>query len=143
MAYVEFTIMCNMGMTHYFSTTELCFTEILCDPTFTDKKVSQPNGHKKLKVLREFHWQSFWSTRLTKMSQWLHLNNSHAYPFCKTMPGTISESCQQSCAIESQQQFFRCSNCDRIFVSETRSKWSRNYSVSVSEGSPEIFVNQY
>ena len=70
------------------------------------------------------------------MSQWLHLNNSHAYPFCKTMPGTISESCQQSYAIESRQQFIRCSICDRIFVSETRSKLSRNYSISESEGAP-------
>ena len=93
---------------------------------------------KKLKVLRKFHLQSFWSTRLTKMLQCLHLNNSHAYPFCKTMPGTIRESRQQSCAIESLQQFFRCSNCDRIFVSETCSKWSRNYSVSESEGAPCI-----
>ena len=70
------------------------------------------------------------------MLQWLHLNNSHAYPFCKTMPGTIRESRQQSCAIESLQQFFRYSNCDRIFVSETCSKWSQNYSVSESEGAP-------
>ena len=70
------------------------------------------------------------------MLQWLHLNNSHAYPFSKTTPGTISESCQQSCAIKSRQQFFRCSNCDQIFVSETRSKQSQNYSVSESEGAP-------
>ena len=109
-----------------------------CHPTFTDKKVSdsRPHGCKKLKVLREFHWQSFWSTRLTKMSQWLHLNNSHAYPFCETMPGTNSESRQQSCAIELRQQFFRCSNCDHIFFSETCSKQSQNYSVSESEGAP-------
>ena len=111
----------------------------MCHPTFTDKKVSRPHGHKKLKVLCEFRWQSFWSTRLTKMSQWLHQNNSHAYPFCKTTPGTISESHQQSCAIELQQQFFRCSNCDHIFVSVTCSKRSRNYSVSESEGAPRIY----
>ena len=73
------------------------------------------------------------------MLQWLHLNNSHAYPFCKTMPGTIRESRQQSCAIESLQQFFRYSNCDRIFVSETCSKWSQNYSVSESEDAPDRF----
>ena len=112
----------------------------MCHPTFTDKKVSRPHGHKKLKVLCEFRWQSFWSTRLTKMSQWLHQNNSHAYPFCKTTPGTISESHQQSCAIELQQQFFRCSNCDHIFVSETCSKQSRNYSVSESEGAPFVII---
>ena len=70
------------------------------------------------------------------MSKWLHLNNSHAYPFCKTTPGTISESRQQYCAIELRHQFFRCSNWDRIFVSETRSKWLQNYSVSESEGAP-------
>ena len=91
---------------------------------------------KKLKVLCEFHWQSFWLTRLTKMLQWLHLNNSHAHPFCKTTPGTISESCQQSCAKELRQQFFRCRNCNWIFVSETWSKRSQNYSVSESEGAP-------
>ena len=68
------------------------------------------------------------------MSKWLHLNNSHAYPYCKTTPGTISESRQQYCAIELRHQFFRCSNWDRIFVSETRSKWLQNYSVSESEG---------
>ena len=39
------------------------------------------------------------------MLQWLHLNNSHAYPFCKTTQGTISESHQQSCAIELRQRF--------------------------------------
>ena len=38
------------------------------------------------------------------MLQWLHLNNSYAYPFCKTTPGTISESRHQSCAIESRQR---------------------------------------
>ena len=52
------------------------------------------------------------------------------------MPGTISESHQQSCAIEWQQRFFRCSNCDHIFVSETHSKRLQNYSVSESEGAP-------
>ena len=118
----------------YNSFTKLCFME---------KSFVSPHFHwhviaKKLKVLREFHWQSFWSTRLTKMLQWLHLNNSHAYPFCKTMSGTISESHQQSCAIELRQQFFRCSNCNRIFVSVTRSKRSQNYSVSESEGAPKV-----
>ena len=79
-------------------------------------------------------------TRLTKMLQWLHLNNSHSYPFCKTTPGSISESHQQSCAIESLHQFFRCSNCNHIFVGETRSQRSRNYSVSESEGAPRYTV---
>ena len=44
-----------------------------CHPTFTDKKVSQP---------------TFPQVSLTKMVQWPIINNSHAYPFCKTMPGT-------------------------------------------------------
>ena len=46
-----------------------------CHPTFTDKKVLRP---------------TFLRVSLTKMVQWLILNNSHSYPFCKTMPGTIS-----------------------------------------------------
>ena len=112
-------------------------------PLSLTKKFHDHMVMKKLKVLREFHWQSFWSTRLTKMLQWLHLNNSHAYPFCKTMPGTISESHQQSCAIESRQQFFRCSNCNHIFVSETHSKQSRNYSVSESEGAPYCLLQRF
>ena len=66
MAYVEFTIMCNMGMTHYFSTTELCFTEILCDPTFTDKKVSQPNGHKKIKSFERVSLTKFLVNQIDK-----------------------------------------------------------------------------
>ena len=105
-------------------------------PHFHWQKTFATMVAKKIKVLRKFHWQSFWLTRLTKMSKWLHLNNSHAYPFCKTTPGTISESRQQYCAIELRHQFFRCSNWDRIFVSETRSKRSQNYSVSESEGAP-------
>ena len=47
-----------------------------CHPIFTDKKVSQPT----------FLWVSL--TKMTKMVQWPILNNSHAYPFCKTTPGT-------------------------------------------------------
>ena len=104
-AFLRKATICTIDTVHqmYFgvSPTELlnlvyffCCNKSTCHPNFTDKK-----------VLRKFHWQSFWSTRLTKMLQWLHLNNSHAYPFCKTTPGTISESHQQSCAIELWQQF--------------------------------------
>ena len=107
-------------------------------PLSLTKKFRNHMVTKKWKVLHEFHWPRSFATRLTKMLQWLHLNNSHAYPFCKTTPGTISESHQQSCAIESRQQFFRCSNCDHIFVRETHSKWSRNYSVHESEGVPYL-----
>ena len=124
---------CSTAFSHWIRVTPLSLT----------KKFRNHMVAKKLKVLREFHWQSFWSTRLTKMSQWLHLNNSHAYPFCKTTPGTISESHQQSCAIELRQQFFRCSNCDHIFFSETCSKQSQNYSVSESEGAPIFLVKSY
>ena len=46
-----------------------------CHPTFTDKNVLQ---------------LTFPQVSLTKMVQWPILNNSHAYPFCKTMPGTTS-----------------------------------------------------
>ena len=46
-----------------------------CHPTFTDKQVSRP---------------TFPQVSLTKMVQWPILNNSHAYPFCKTTPGTTS-----------------------------------------------------
>ena len=49
---------------------------VSCHHTFTDKKVSRPT----------FPWVSL--TKMTKMVQWLILNNSHAYPFCKTTPGT-------------------------------------------------------
>ena len=44
-----------------------------CHPTFTDKKVLRP---------------TFPRVSLTKMVQCPILNNSHAYPFCKTTPGT-------------------------------------------------------
>ena len=47
----------------------------MCHLTFTDKKVLRP---------------TFPRVSLTKMVQWPILNNSHAYPFCKTMPGTTS-----------------------------------------------------
>ena len=48
---------------------------MVCHPTFTDKKVLQP---------------TFPRVSLTKMVQLPILNNSHAYPFCKTMLGTTS-----------------------------------------------------
>ena len=50
------------------------------------------------------------------------LNNSHAYPFCKTTPGTIS--------------YLDCT----IFVSVTCGNWSQNYSVSVTRGAPSNLV---
>ena len=58
---------------------------------------------------------------MTKTVQWPILNNSHAYPFCKTMPGT---------------QLYLVLAIAPFFVSETRSKGSRNYSVSESQGAP-------
>ena len=79
-------------------------------PTFTDKKVSRPT----------FLQVSL--TKMTKTVQWPILNNSHAYPFCKTMPGT---------------QLYLVLAIAPFFVSETRSKWSRNYSVSESQGAPQ------
>ena len=47
-----------------------------CHPTYTDRKVSRPSQY------------SSFATRLPKMVQWPILNNSHAYPICKTIPGT-------------------------------------------------------
>ena len=41
-------------------------------------------------TLTEYFRDKFSQVTLTKWSQWLHLNNSHAYPFCKTTPGTTS-----------------------------------------------------
>ena len=79
-----------------------------CHPTFNDRKVSRPSQY------------SSFATRLPKMVQWPILNNSHAYPFCKTMPGT---------------QLFSIGIAP-FFVSVTRSKRSRNYSVSESQGAP-------
>ena len=57
-------------------------------------------------------------------------------PFVKPCQVLPVESHQQSCAVGLRQQFFRCSNCDQIFVSETCSKLLRNYSVSESQGAP-------
>ena len=42
----------------------------------------------------------------------------------------------QSCAIDSRQRLFKCSHCEKKFVSETHEKWSRKYLVSESWGAP-------
>ena len=42
----------------------------------------------------------------------------------------------QSCAIDSGQRLFRCSHCEKIFVSETREKRLQKYLVSESRGAP-------
>ena len=46
-------------------------------------------------VVADLHWLNIFATNFRKLHwqkwlQWLHLNNSHAYPFCKTTPGTTS-----------------------------------------------------
>ena len=76
----------------------------------------------------------YFKVSFATFSQWQHLNNSITptlTPFVKPHQVLPVESRQQSCVIESRQQFFRCSNCDPIFVSETCSKLSQNYSVRV------------
>ena len=51
------------------------FKFLIVLPHFCNQKVSRP---KNMAVLQP------------KMVQWPILNNSHAYPFCKTTPGTTS-----------------------------------------------------
>ena len=41
-----------------------------------------------LSLTEKFRDQKIWQFCDQKLAQWPILNNSHAYPFCKTMPGT-------------------------------------------------------
>ena len=52
----------------------------IVSPHFRDQKVSRP---KNMVVSRPKNMV----VSQPKMVQWPILNNSHAYPFCKTMPG--------------------------------------------------------
>ena len=66
------------------------------------------------------------------MVQWPILNNSHAYPLCKTTPGTTSYLDLAIAPFLS----VKLAEIGR----ETRRNRSRNYSVSESRGAPTTEV---
>ena len=131
---VPFSLIYKIGHSKaiFIRVTPLSLTKKFCESsreTICNQKVSVTHYYICL-LLRL-------SSFTDKFAKVLYFNsefcNFFAIKPCRVLP---VESRQQSCDIESQQQFFRCSNCDRIFVSETCSKWSQNYSVSESEGAP-------